>query len=58
MKKAAFWLGMGAGLAVGAAVGMACAPKQHGTKTCVGRAMHRAGCALDDAFRKMTQCIS
>ncbi len=57
MNCAAFMRGMGAGLIVGAAVGMAVTSHQRSMKTCVGRTMqsmsHAMDSALEDLFRSM-----
>lgn len=45
-----FWCGMGAGLVLGAAVGMLISPRQKSMKTCVGRTMQHMGNAVDDAW--------
>ena len=39
MENTAFWCGIGAGMVLGAAVGMAVSPRQRSMKTCVGRTM-------------------
>lgn len=43
MENTAFWCGIGAGMVLGAAVGMAVSPRQRSMKTCVGRTMQHMG---------------
>ena len=54
MCDTAFWRGMaagiGAGMVLGAAVGMAVSPRQRSMKTCVGRTMQQMGTAVDGAL--------
>lgn len=50
MTNTGFWFGMGAGVVVGAAVGMAVSPGRKAMKTCVGRTMQNMGCAMDSAL--------
>ena len=49
MENTAFWCGIGAGMVLGAAVGMAVSPRQRSMKTCVGRTMQHMGNAVDNA---------
>lgn len=55
MEHTAFWRGIGAGMVLGAAVGVALAPRPKSMKTCVGRTMQQMGnavdCALGDIMR-------
>ena len=46
---AGFWIGMGAGLAVGAAAGMMMPCGKDPMKTQVGRSIHKLGIAVDRA---------
>ena len=46
---AGFWLGMGAGLAAGAAVGMMKPCGRDSMKTQVGKSIHKLGVAVDHA---------
>ena len=48
MENTAFWCGIGAGMVLGAAVGMAVSPRQRSMKTCVGRTMQHMGNAVDN----------
>ena len=50
MENTAFWCGIGAGMVLGAAVGMAVSPRQRSMKTCVGRTMQQMGTAVDGAL--------
>ena len=50
MENTAFWYGIGAGMVLGAAVGMAVSPRQRSMKTCVGRTMQQMGTAVDGAL--------
>lgn len=50
MENTAFWCGIGAGMVLGAAVGMAVSPRQRSMKTCVGRTMQHMGSAVDGAL--------
>ena len=50
MENTAFWCGIGAGMVLGAAVGMAVSPRQRSMKTCVGRTMQHMGNAVDNAW--------
>ena len=50
MDSTVFWRGMGAGLVLGAAVGMAVSPRRKSMKTCVGRTMQQMGTAVDGAL--------
>lgn len=45
----AFWRGMGAGMVLGAVVGMMVTARRSTMKTCVGRTMQKMGNAVDDA---------
>ena len=47
--SAGFWVGMGAGLAVGAAAGMMLPYGRDPMKTQVGRSIHKLGIAVDRA---------
>ena len=47
--SAGFWVGMGAGLAVGAAAGMMLPCGRDPMKTQVGRSIHKLGIAVDRA---------
>ena len=53
MENTAFWCGIGTGMVLGAAVGMALAPKPKSMKTCVGRTMQQMGNAMDSALGDM-----
>ncbi len=57
MKCAAFLRGMGAGVIVGAAVGMAISPRQKSMKTCVGRTMQSMSNAMDSALEDLFRCM-
>ena len=46
---AGFWIGMGAGLAAGAAVGLMSPCGRDSMKTQVGRSIHKLGVAVDHA---------
>ena len=46
MENTAFWCGIGAGMVLGAAVGMAVSPRQRSMKTCVGRTMQQMGTGI------------
>lgn len=46
---AGFWIGMGAGLVAGAAVGMMVPCGQPPMKTPVGKSIHKLGIAVDQA---------
>lgn len=50
MENTVFWCGIGAGMVLGAAVGMAVSPRQRSMKTCVGRTMQQMGTAVDGAL--------
>ena len=47
--SAGFWVGLGAGLAVGAAAGMMLPCGRDPMKTQVGRSIHKLGIAVDRA---------
>ena len=53
MKNAAFLRGMGAGAAAGAVIGAVMIAKRDSMRTGVGRAMKKAGAAMDNAFYDM-----
>ncbi|MBQ5800081.1 MAG: hypothetical protein IIW18_05180 [Oscillospiraceae bacterium] len=53
MENTAFWCGIGTGMVLGAAVGMALAPKPKSMRTCVGRTMQQMGNAMDSALGDM-----
>ena len=57
MKVAAFWCGAGAGMVLGAMVGMAVSPRQKSMKTCVGRTMQNMGNAVDCAWEDFLHAI-
>ena len=44
-----FWIGMGAGLTVGAAAGMMLGCRRDPMKTQVGKSIHKLGVAVDHA---------
>lgn len=46
---AGFYIGLGAGLAVGAAAGMMLSTRKSAMKTPVGRSIHKLGLAVDQA---------
>ena len=46
---AGFWVGMGAGLMAGAAVGMMVSSSRDPMKTQVGKSIHKLGLAVDHA---------
>ncbi len=53
METAAFLRGMGAGLAVGAAIGLVVEANRTSMKTGVGRTMQHMGSAMDTAVHNM-----
>lgn len=53
MQTSAFLRGMGAGAAAGAIIGAVMAAKHDSMRTGVGRAMKKAGEAMDSAFYDM-----
>ena len=57
MDNTAFWCGIGAGMVLGAAVGMAVSPRQRSMKTCVGRTMQHMGNAVDNAWEDFLHAI-
>ncbi len=57
MENTAFWCGIGAGMVLGAAVGMAVSPRQRSMKTCVGRTMQHMGNAVDNAWEDFLHAI-
>ena len=57
MENTAFWCGIGAGMVLGAAVGMAVSPRQRSMKTCVGRTMQHMGNAVDNAWEDFLRTI-
>lgn len=57
MENTAFWCGIGAGMVLGAAVGMAVSPRQRSMKTCVGRTMQHMGNAVDNAWEDLLRTI-
>ena len=57
MENTAFWCGIGAGMVLGAAVGMAVSPRQRSMKTCVGRTMQHMGNAVDHAWDDFLRTI-
>lgn len=57
MENTAFWCGIGAGMVLGAAVGMAVSPRQRSMKTCVGRTMQHMGNAVDNAWEDFLHVI-
>ena len=57
MKNTALWCGIGAGVVLGAAVGMAVSPRQKSMKTCVGRTMQHMGNAVDNAWEDFLHAI-
>ena len=57
MENTAFWCGIGAGMVLGAAVGMAVSPRQRSMKTCVGRTMQHMGNAVDNAWEDFMHAI-
>ena len=63
MENTAFWCGIGAGMVLGAAVGMAAiigmtgAEKRKAMKTCVGRTMQHMGNAVDNAWEDFLHAI-
>ena len=57
MENTAFWCGIGAGMVLGAAVGMAVSPRQRSMKTCVGRTMQHMGNAVDNAWENFLHAI-
>lgn len=57
MENIAFWCGIGAGMVLGAAVGMAVSPRQRSMKTCVGRTMQHMGNAVDNAWEDFLHAI-
>ena len=50
METTAFLRGIGAGMLTGAAIGAVITARQNGMRTGVGRAMHQAGAAMDEAL--------
>ena len=50
MNTTAFWCGMGTGLVAGAAVARMAGSKPQAMKTPVGKAMQKAGAAMDQAM--------
>ena len=44
-----FWVGMGAGMAAGAVLGMMTASNRHSMKSQVGKSLHKLGVAMDEA---------
>ena len=48
---------MGAGLVLGAAVGMAVSPRQKSMKTCVGRTMQNMGNAVDEVWEDLLRTM-
>ncbi|QNL44545.1 hypothetical protein H8790_00345 [Oscillibacter hominis] len=50
MNTTAFWCGMGTGIVAGAAVAMMAGSRQQSMKTPVGKAMQKAGAAMDHAM--------
>jgi len=56
-KDTAFWCGMGAGLVVGAVIGMAVCSQRSSMKTCVGRTMQRMGTAMDNAADELKHAM-
>lgn len=57
MENTVFWRGMGAGMVLGAMVGMAVSPRRKSMKTCVGRTMQQMGNAMDDAWEELLHFI-
>lgn len=57
MENTAFWCGIGAGMVLGAAVGMAVSPRQRSMKTCVGRTKQHMGNAVDNAWEDFLRTI-
>lgn len=57
MENTVFWRGMGAGMVLGAMVGMAVSPRRKSMKTCVGRTMQQMGSAMDDAWEELLHFI-
>ncbi len=57
MENTAFWCGIGAGMVLGAAVGMAVSPRQRSMKTCVGRTMQHMGNAVANAWEDFLHAI-
>ena len=57
MDSTVFWRGMGTGLVLGAAVGMAVSPRQKSMKTCVGRTMQNMGNAVDEVWEDLLRTM-
>ncbi len=53
METTAFLRGMGAGAVAGAAIGAVVAMNRTAMRTGIGRAMQKAGVAMDNAFYDM-----
>ena len=53
MYKRNFYVGMGMGLMVGSAAGLAMRPKKNGVKTLVGRTLKTMGEAVDSVSELM-----
>ena len=53
MRKMKFLKGMGAGLVVGACIGMAVAADRKGCRRFVNKAMKTVGCVIDDVSDRM-----
>ena len=51
--NAGFWVGMGAGVAAGAVLGMMTASNRHSMKPQVGKSLHKLGVAMDEAVHSI-----